>query len=218
MNNLPYHLFMLVTNIWTRTLFQMRVHGRKNVPRQGPLLLVGNHFGKLWVDLAVLPALWGVRRPVMTTYGTLRGNKKTPRPLSMGASVFRMITAGPRGQGTGIKAAREILRELDAGEAVFMMLAGEVSWHGRLNEPRPAVAWTAIKSGVPVLPCAILGTYDIWPRWQEKANLTGKITVRFGTPFKLVETEPDRITSEMVDEGGQRIKKEIQKLIDDHYH
>jgi 1-acyl-sn-glycerol-3-phosphate acyltransferase len=211
-------MFMLITNIWTRSLYRMRVYGRKNIPRKGPLLLAVNHFGKLWIDMSILPALWGVRRPVMTTYGNLRGNRQAPRPLSIGASVVRVISAGPRGQGTGVKAAREILKALEENEMVVLYQSGEVSWHGRLNHPRSAVAWTALKSGVPILPCGISGTYDIWPRWQEKPNLTGRIKIRFGMPIKLSDTPPKRITSDMVEEGGKKIKAEIQKLLDTNFN
>jgi 1-acyl-sn-glycerol-3-phosphate acyltransferase len=213
---IPYHFFMIITNIWARTLYRLRVYGKEFVPRRGPCIIVANHYGKLWADLMILPALWPRRRPISVTYAMPQRTSKSkqiPRVMSWGAKVFPIIVSGPRGKGTALKASRQIMRALKDGEAVFMMLTGEVSWHGRLGEPRPAVPWIALRSGVPLLPCGIIGTYDVWPRWREKPSLTGKVTVRFGRPFTLKDSPIKKITDEMVDDAGQRIQNEIEHLL-----
>lgn len=208
-----YHLFMLFTNLWARTCYRLRVEGKENVPRTGRCVIVANHAGKMLVDLVLFPALWPRRRPVLVMYWQPKAGR-APRTMVWGASVFPVIIAGQRGRGTALKATREILRALDGEEAVFMMLEGEVSWHGRLNPPRPAPAWVALRSGALVVPCAILGTYDAWPRWQEKFHRTGKITVRIGQPFTLTDSPPQRITPEMLERAGERITNEIRCLLE----
>jgi len=210
----PYHIFMLLTNLWSRSFYRLRVDGKKNIPRKGSCIIVSNHPGKLWIDLMILPALWPIRRPIMVTYADPKNstNKKVPKVMAWGARVFPVIASGQRGKGTGMKAAREILRSLEREEAVFLMLSGEVSWTGRINQPRSAVSWIALRSGVPVVPCAILGTYDVWPRWQEKPNLTGKVTIRFGKPFTLHDHQLKRMKDDLVLEAGERIKNEVENL------
>jgi 1-acyl-sn-glycerol-3-phosphate acyltransferase len=162
-----------------------------------------------------MPVLWPSRRPISVAYAdpSKNKNKQASKLMTWGARVFPTIISGQRGKGAALKATREILRALKGGEAVFMMLAGEVSWTGRINQPRPAVPWIALRSGVPVLPCAIIGTYDFWPRWREKPHMTGKVTIRFGEPFTLNDTPPKRIKDEMVVEAGERIKNEIEFLM-----
>ena len=209
-----YHIFMLVTNLWLRLFYRLRVDGKGNIPHTGPCIIVSNHPGKLWADLMTLPALWPIRRPITVTYADPKNNKnkKIPKLMTWGARVFPVIASGQRGKGAGMKAAREILRSLHRGEAVFLMLSGEVSWTGRINQPRSAVSWIALRSGAPILPCAILGTYDVWPRWQDKPNKIGKVTVRFGEPFTLLDHKIKNIKEDSILNAGERIKSEVEKL------
>lgn len=211
---LGYHLFMLFGNIWFRTLYGMRVRGKKNIPAQGSCLIVANHAGKLWIDLGILAALWPKRKPIMVMYGLPRQGGKVPKTMAIGNKIFPTIVSGSRGQGGAVGATRKILRALNNGETVMMMASGEVSWHGRLNQARPAAPWTALRTGVPVLPVAIMGTYDIWPRWQANPKRTGKITIRIGEPFTLSDGPQRRVSEEKILEAGTRITNEIQALID----
>ena len=208
---LRYHLFMLATNLWARTAYRMRVVGKEHVPTTGRCIVVANHPGKLLADLAIFPALWPRRRPVLIAYGQMTG-RGAPRTMAWGAKVFPMIVAQPRGSGNAVAATLEIVRALEREEAVFFMPEGEVSWTGRLNSARPAAAWAALRTNAPILPIGLIGTHDIWPRWQEKMSRTGKITVRIGKPFTLANARPQRITPEMLDQAGERIMDEIRKL------
>jgi 1-acyl-sn-glycerol-3-phosphate acyltransferase len=215
---LSYHLFMLLSNLWARSQYGLRVKGKGNIPQQGPYLIVANHFGRLLADLVLMPALWPKCRPVLVGYGIPRqenkGKLEVPRTMVWGSKVFPIIVAGPRALGKGMKAVREILKSFKNDQAVLMMISGEVSWHGRLNSAREAVPWIALRSGVPVLPCSIYGTYDIWPRWEKKPKLTGKITVRIGQPFTLADGPQRKPSPEMFQDAGNRITSEIQQLLD----
>jgi 1-acyl-sn-glycerol-3-phosphate acyltransferase len=213
-----YHLFMFLANLWARSFYGLRVKGKHNIPTQGPCIIVANHFGRMWIDLSLMPAIWPRRRPVMVMYGMPsqedRQEYNTSRLMILGAKVFPTIVAGPRALGKGLKATREIIKRLSNDEAVLMMLSGEVSWHGELNPARTAEPWIALRSGAPILPCSIYGTYDIWPRWEVKPNLTGKITVRIGQPFTLTDGPQKKISHEMLEVAGEQITNRIQQLLD----
>jgi 1-acyl-sn-glycerol-3-phosphate acyltransferase len=72
---------------------------------------------------------------------------------------------------------------LDRGEPVVMYPEGGRSRNGEIAEQaRPGVGRLALESGAPVVPVAILGSYQIrnWKRLKFP-----RVTVQFGSPFKF---------------------------------
>jgi len=84
--------------------------------------------------------------------------------------------------------AFEILKR---GGAVVMYCEGGRSRTGGLAETaRPGIGRLALEAGVPVVPVAILGSYQVrnWKRLQFP-----KVTIQFGEPFRFERIEhPDR--------------------------
>jgi 1-acyl-sn-glycerol-3-phosphate acyltransferase len=80
---------------------------------------------------------------------------------------------------------------LGRGGAVVMYCEGGRSRTGGLAErARPGIGRLALESGAPVVPVAILGSYQVrnWKRLQFP-----KVTIRFGDPFRFETIEhPDR--------------------------
>jgi 1-acyl-sn-glycerol-3-phosphate acyltransferase len=61
---------------------------------------------------------------------------------------------------------------------------------GGLAEAEPGAGFIARTSGAPVLPAALLGTRDCFPkgaRWPRRA----RVEVRFGAPIRIRERRPD---------------------------
>jgi 1-acyl-sn-glycerol-3-phosphate acyltransferase len=74
-------------------------------------------------------------------------------------------------------------RILDRGGAVVMYCEGGRSRTGQLaDEARPGIGRLALESGAPVVPAAILGSYQVrnWKRLQFP-----KVSVLFGDPFRF---------------------------------
>jgi 1-acyl-sn-glycerol-3-phosphate acyltransferase len=80
---------------------------------------------------------------------------------------------------------------LERGGAVVMYCEGGRSRTGGLADTaRPGIGRLALESGVPVVPVAILGSYQVrnWKRFHFP-----KVTIKFGEPFKFERIEePDR--------------------------
>jgi 1-acyl-sn-glycerol-3-phosphate acyltransferase len=108
-----------------------------------------------------------------------------------------------------------MLEVLSRGEMVMLMPEGEVSWDGRLRPARPGAAWMALRAHAPIVPCAIIGSYDVWPRWAERSHLTGRITVRFGPPYLISDQPVDRMDYALLEVANRRVMDEIGRLMGD---
>jgi 1-acyl-sn-glycerol-3-phosphate acyltransferase len=98
-------------------------------------------------------------------------------------------------------------RILQRGGAVVMYCEGGRSRTGGLADTaRPGIGRLALESGVPVVPTAILGSYQV--RNWKKLHFP-RVTIQFGDPFRFEQlTEPDRDQQqEAADVIFGRIKK-----------
>ena len=76
---------------------------------------------------------------------------------------------------------------LDRGGAVVMYCEGGRSRTGKIaDEARPGIGRLALESGAPVVPVAVLGSYQVrnWKRLQFP-----KVTVQYGEPFRFEVVE-----------------------------
>jgi 1-acyl-sn-glycerol-3-phosphate acyltransferase len=99
-------------------------------------------------------------------------------------------------------------RILDRGGAVVMYCEGGRSRTGKLaDEARPGIGRLALESGVPVVPVAILGSYQVrnWKRLHFP-----KVTVQFGDPFRFEAVESP--TREQQQEAASYILERIREL------
>lgn len=101
------------------------------------------------------------------------------------AAFFHSIGQIPvdrSGKEAGQAAIREGLGVLSKGELLGIYPEGTRSHDGRLYKGKVGVAVMAIKAGVPVIPCAMVGTFEIQPPGQ-KVPKVKRVTIRFGEPL-----------------------------------
>jgi 1-acyl-sn-glycerol-3-phosphate acyltransferase len=71
---------------------------------------------------------------------------------------------------------------LSKGELLGIYPEGTRSHDGRLYKGKVGVAVMALKAQVPVVPCAMVGTFEIQPPGQVLPKVK-RVTVRFGEPL-----------------------------------
>ncbi len=105
---------------------------------------------------------------------------------------FRFWEAIPvpedRAPGEALKTAFRAIRR---GEVVGIYPEGQISPDGRLQEGKQGVAMIMSRTGVPVVPVAILGTYEVLPR-RARFPRPGRIRVVFGDPIFPSDASTDR--------------------------
>jgi len=170
-------------------LTRVRIEGDVDaIPREGPLIVASNHASNL--DAVVLAS---TLMPRLGRRLQWLGKKE----LFAWPIVGWIASHGgvhPVDRSTAdVEAYRLAKRILDEGHALFVFPEGTRSHDGALGQGRDGVAVLALRTGAPIVPIAIAGSYAVWPRGQRLPHPGGHVTVRIGTPFGLADELPPEI-------------------------
>lgn len=172
-NRLWYQLLKRLLQLTGVLAFRVRFSGRENIPATGSLLVVANHQSHL--D----PPLVGIGIPRQMNYiarGTLFSS-------FLFGWLLRSIGAIPIDrEGTGLAGIKAALRLLKSGEIVLIFPEGTRSRDGEIGPLEPGFTTLAVRSKAAILPVAIEGAYQAWPRTRRFPRL-GRIHVHYGKPF-----------------------------------
>ena len=182
--------------------FRPKVEGLRQVPRQGPALLACNHTS--YLDWLFLPLIVRTRRISFLakieyfTRGGLRG--RLQRYFFTATGQVPVDRAGADAATAALAKATELLAE---GRLVGVFPEGSRTRDGRLNRGRTGVARMAAASGVPVIPVAMIGVYDVAPPGTRFPR-PRKVGVRFGAPMRPLASHatPEQLrawTDELMD-------------------
>jgi 1-acyl-sn-glycerol-3-phosphate acyltransferase len=151
-----YHLTGRALRLFFRIYGRWQIVGQENVPREGAILLVANHAS--YLDPPILGAsLYQVRRVWFLAKSELWQNPAL-------AFFLSHVMARPIQRHSADRATlKQVLEWLAQGEAVAMFPEGERTRTGHLNPAQPGIALLAQKSGAPVVPVALLGSYAMLP-------------------------------------------------------
>lgn len=92
------------------------------------------------------------------------------------------------GKEAGQAAIREGLGVLGRGELLGIYPEGTRSHDGRLYKGKVGVAVMAVRAQVPVVPCAMVGTFEIQPPGRRLPRIK-PVTIRFGEPLDFSRYE-----------------------------
>ncbi|MBA0051174.1 1-acyl-sn-glycerol-3-phosphate acyltransferase [Streptomyces sp. AJS327] len=163
-----------------RLLFRPRIEGLERVPEEGAAIIAGNHLS--FSDHFLMPAILRRRITFLAKAEYFTGPGLKGR---LTAAFFRSIGQIPvdrAGRGAGRAAVEEGVGVLRKGELLGIYPEGTRSHDGRLYKGRVGVASMALRAGVPVIPCAMVGTFEIQPPGRRLPRL-GRVTIRFGEPL-----------------------------------
>ena len=168
------------------SIYGLRSSGRENIPDSGPLLLVSNHLSHL--DSLVLGIL--LNRPLnYMARSTLFFWPLGPFIRSLGAFPINR-------EGMGAEGFKETLRRLRSGGIVTLFPEGTRTPDGELAELKPGIARLVIKAKVPIIPAAIAGTFESWPRTSALPR-PHPLRIHFGQPIDpatMASLDPDTLT------------------------
>ncbi|HEV2528468.1 MAG TPA: lysophospholipid acyltransferase family protein [Thermomicrobiales bacterium] len=185
-----FHLTRWILFGLLRLLTGYRVEGIRNVPRNGPLIVVANHLHNL--DPLVVAV--AIPRPVH--YMAKAELFKVPvlgRIIRFGGTF--PVERG-RADRKSIRRAEETLRQ---GIAFGIFPEGTRSTTAAMTRPLAGAALIALRSGAPVLPVAVTGTEHLPFNGSKapKRRFRRASRVTIGEPFTIPRViDGERLTSE----------------------
>ncbi|AJP00916.1 acyl-phosphate glycerol 3-phosphate acyltransferase [Streptomyces cyaneogriseus subsp. noncyanogenus] len=163
-----------------RLAFRPRIEGLDHVPSSGAAIVAGNHLS--FSDHFLMPAVLKRRITFLAKAEYFTGPGLKGR---LTAAFFRsagQIPVDRSGKEAGQAAIREGLGVLDRGELLGVYPEGTRSHDGRLYKGKVGVAVMALRAGVPVVPCAMIGTFEAQPPGKVVPRVH-PVTIRFGEPL-----------------------------------
>ncbi len=178
--------------------YRYRCDGLKNIPDAGPLLIVSNHQSFLDPILVGI-GVWQRRHLYAMARASLFRN-----PIFGG--VLRYMNTFPVDRGAAdMKAMRKAIDVMKAGQALMVFPEGTRTSDGRTLAFKPGIMLLVKRAGATVVPVAVDGPFDIWPRTRKLPKLFGRMATRFG------EAIPAQV---LVDMGDQQATAYLQDKIE----
>lgn len=170
-----YRLMRVLVRLLVRGLFDVRVRGLEHWPA-APFQLVANHHNG-WDPLLIIAVT--PLEPRITWFGPREANFGRGFKNRVMAFFGGMIPYHPE-KTTLTSAVRAVRRVFEAGGVLGIFAEGRIGF--RESELLPfedGATVFAASAGVPVVPCAIVGSTDLW--------LGRRIEVRFGPTIPTIE-------------------------------
>lgn len=195
-------LIFLALSIFTK----LEINGRENQPKNGPYILVANHFS--FADPVVLIRI----TPWKTNFIAGRVAGFAPGWAAMFPKFWGAFWVH---RGTGSRdALRQAEEWLKTGGVLNVFPEGG-AWAQVLRPPRPGVAYIASRSHVPILPVAIVGLENLFPlRIINRPVIKINIGKLFG-PFEVRGRGRDR--REQLDQIGHTIMEKIAEELPEEF-
>ncbi|MER8070353.1 lysophospholipid acyltransferase family protein [Streptomyces sp. NPDC094034] len=165
-----------------RLLFRPRIEGLEHIPADGAAIIAGNHLS--FSDHFLMPAILKRRITFLAKAEYFTGPGLKGRLTAFFFRGAGQIPVDRSGKEAGQAAIREGLGVLAKDELLGIYPEGTRSHDGRLYKGKVGVAVMAIRAGVPVVPCAMVGTFEIQPPGQVVPRIK-RVTIRFGEPLEF---------------------------------
>ncbi len=179
--SLPNHALYLYLRSLCRLVgigaFGVRCHGQEFLPTDGGAIVLANHQSNL--D----PMLIGMSTNRRMNY-LAKDTLFSPAPF--GWLLHALDTIPIDREGVGLAGLKETLKRLRRGELVLVFPEGTRTHDGSVGLLKPGFCALARRSGLPLVPVAVDGAYDAWPR-SRLLPLPTRIHVQYGPPFSSAE-------------------------------
>lgn len=186
------------SEIILKLFFRFKVEGLENIPKKTNFIVVANH--ESFLDPFVIAAAVPKKIHCLSSRFLYR--------LPWLKWVLERLETLSTGSSSEIA-----IDYLMKDKIVGLFPEGGCSRDGKLREFRRGAALLAIKTGRPIVPCAILGTYEALPVTAKFPKFV-PIKVKIGKPVYLLKEFEEIIDDIYLQEGIFRIRDVVREMID----
>ena len=176
-----YKLAQLTLGVALKIIFRPRAEGARNVPKQGAAIIASNHLSFSDHFFGPLPLRRQVIFLAKSEYFTGKGLKGFISRAFF--SALGQVPIDRSGGAASERAMRTALRVLAEGHLLGIYPEGTRSPDGRLYRGKTGVARLALEAQVPVIPCAMINTFEFMPPGRTRPSFRVRPGVRYGEPL-----------------------------------
>ena len=199
-----HYLAWSIYEMW----FRGEVAGTDNLPTEGPFLIASNHASHLDPPIVGCQV---ARQMRFFARKTLWNSRLSSWWLDQAETIPVERDSGDIG---AIKRVLEALRE---NRAVVLFPEGTRSPNGRLQPAKAGVGFMACKTGVPVVPCRVYGSFAAFGKGHLVPRFGSPVSVVFGPPMPARDYDDPTAGKARYDHAAQRIMARIAALPEPRY-
>ncbi len=205
-----YKLAQLTLGVALKIIFRPWAEGARNVPSRGAAIIASNHLSFSDHFFGPLPLRRQVLYLAKAEYFTGRGLKGFISRVFF--SALGQIPIDRGGGAASERAMRTALRLLAEGHLLGIYPEGTRSPDGRLYRGKTGVARLALEAQVPVIPCAMINTFEFMPPGQLRPSFRVRPGVRYGEPLDFSRYYGQAADRRVLREVTDEIMRVIEKL------
>ncbi len=193
--------FRVVGRMLMRVLTRLTVTGQENLPKRGPLILVGNHVALLEAAMMILYVPYEIE--VMGTGEIPLDPRYAPLANAYGFIPIRRGAMDRRAMGMALGVLKQ-------NGVVGMFPEGGI-WESAFKRARTGVAWLSYHANAPIVPIGFGGIDGAIAAAMKFKR--PRLTMNIGPALPPIREEPGKPLKQILEEGSVRVMSQIEALV-----
>ncbi len=170
-----WHCCHALCVVWFAVCYRFRFFGQHHIPRSGPVLFLANHQSML--D----PIIAGIGSSHRQFYAMARATLWNNRLLGLLMDSLNAIPVDQdKPDASTMKRCIEVLKD---NHALLIFPEGARTLSGQTEPFEPGTMLIIKRAKPTIIPVALEGAYDAWPRTKKHPRPFGRIACQYGPPI-----------------------------------